>query len=375
MHWYGVLLLLLVSLRGESQESRNLVPNASFEKFKNCPVSFNANGSLELVDGWRQATTGTVDYYNVCSYNAGVPENLFGKQMPAEGEGYIGLITYSPSKRNYREYLQVKLAEKLKKDQKYCIEVYVSQADFSNYLSDGLGILLSEQKVVGQRDKILPFVPQIENPPGHVIHHADSWVLVSDTIRAKGGEQYLTIGNYRPDHMLKVMRRNMEQQGYSRVWNHAYYYLDQLSVKMVRRENDCACTLSEIRKMLNDPGYPFTYVEMKSMAIGAVLFDFDKDVPIDLYTAELDNVTRMMRKYTSYYLVVHGHTDIVGTLGYNNGLSRRRAEYVYNYLKQKGINENRLRIEYHGENQPADRAQGSDANAKNRRVEFELLQL
>lgn len=354
---------------------QNLVPNGSFEDFQHCPVSFNPGGFNQLVKNWTQPTEGTSDYYNICSNGAGVPGNVFGNQMAADGEGYIGLITYSPSKRNYREYLQVKLDQPMTRGKQYCVEVWVSQADFSNYLSDGFGMLFTEERVSGQRDRVLSFAPQIENPEGHVIHHVDSWILIADTFRAAGGEQYMTIGNFRPDHELNIMRRNLEKEGFDRVWDHAYYYIDNLSVKPLNEDGKCECTVSEIRKMLEDPGYPFTYVEMKSVTISSVYFDFDKDVLTKEYTKDLDKVVRMMKKFTSYYLTVHGHTDKIGEGDYNEGLSKRRAEHVYEYLKKKGIDEKRLRIEFHGEQTLIAEGDNAEAHKKNRRVEFELLQL
>ena len=48
-------------------------------------------------------------------------------------------------------------------------------------------------------------------------------------------------------------------------------------------------------------------------------------------------------------IVVTGHTDNTGLACYNEGLSERRAWYVYDLLIARGIDSNLLRVDYRGE--------------------------
>jgi len=353
----------------------NLIPNPSFEAFQHCPVSFTPKGKIELVHNWKQPTTGTVDYYNSCSKSVGVPSNIFGWQMAAEGEGYLGIVTYSPTKRNYREYIQAELTQSLVANKLYCVEFYVSQADYSNYLCDGIGLYFSKTRVTSQDDKVLPMPAQLSNPIGHVLHHSKNWILISNVFKATGGEKFITIGNFKPDHQVTAMFRNLNKDTIDRIWNYGYYYIDKLSLKPIKSVNECECTVPNIKKMLKDPGYPFDYVQMDRMEIDNVLFAFDKSTLSKEAKKRLNKVVVAMTKYSSYYLEVHGHTDLVGPDGYNSGLSEARAQKVYQYLIDSGIDAKRLRIKYFGETTPAIEGESPEANKKNRRVEFVLLQL
>ena len=65
-----------------------------------------------------------------------------------------------------------------------------------------------------------------------------------------------------------------------------------------------------------------------------------------------------------------GHTDSIGSDGYNQGLSERRAQSVAKYLSSKGIASSRLMTEGRGESDPVAPNSVSAGRAANRRVEM-----
>ncbi|MDH3219994.1 MAG: OmpA family protein [Gammaproteobacteria bacterium] len=71
-------------------------------------------------------------------------------------------------------------------------------------------------------------------------------------------------------------------------------------------------------------------------------------------------------------IVVSGHADNTGLDCYNEGLSERRAWYVYDLLIALGIDSRLLRIAYFGEQQPASKGASKNSLAANRRVTVEL---
>jgi outer membrane protein OmpA-like peptidoglycan-associated protein len=71
---------------------------------------------------------------------------------------------------------------------------------------------------------------------------------------------------------------------------------------------------------------------------------------------------------------IEGHTDERGAAEYNLELSQRRAESVVDYLVGRGVAAERLEGVGYGLSRPVDPAHNEEAWAKNRRVEFTILQ-
>jgi outer membrane protein OmpA-like peptidoglycan-associated protein len=108
---------------------------------------------------------------------------------------------------------------------------------------------------------------------------------------------------------------------------------------------------------------------------GSVHFDYDKAVIKPDSFPLLDEVVGVLRNNPQLkHVRVEGHTDNKGTAPYNLDLSRRRAAAVVEYLVQHGIDRKRLLSAGYGFERPiADNATAL-GRAKNRRVEFKLLE-
>ncbi|HUR88066.1 MAG TPA: OmpA family protein [Ramlibacter sp.] len=102
-------------------------------------------------------------------------------------------------------------------------------------------------------------------------------------------------------------------------------------------------------------------------------FDFDKAVLKPEGKAKLDDLTDKVKGINLEVIIAVGHTDSVGSDGYNQSLSVRRAEAVKAYLVSKGIEKNRVYTEGKGEKQPVADNKTAEGRAKNRRVEIEVV--
>ena len=71
-------------------------------------------------------------------------------------------------------------------------------------------------------------------------------------------------------------------------------------------------------------------------------------------------------------LQIIGHTDNKGTTPYNEVLSTQRAESVFNYLIEKGIDKARLEYKGFGANYPIADNATEEGHSKNRRIEFKI---
>lgn len=362
-----IAIFLLLSCFGWAQ---NLVSNGSFETKSYCPSNFNQQ-SLNTIAGWWQPTDGTPDYFHTCSDKVGVPNNVFGQQPAKDGEGYAGLVTFSVGKRNYREYIQTKLTRPLNAGEMVCIELHVSAADYCNYVTDGIGILLSKEKAESNLQTELAFTATMGNPRLNMLDESNAWQLLSDVYLAQGGEEYLTIGNFKADKELKVIRRteDMSDKGYG-TWS--YMYIDDVRVRPIQRKLECSCENEYLASIAVDP--PLELSEYKKIKLDAILFDFDADVLTDEALIQLEEVYTLLKKNRAMYLEISGHTDVVGPDGYNLSLSKRRAQHVIDHLVAKGIDASRLQLTYFGKQQPVANNETDDGRHQNRRVEFQILE-
>ena len=102
-------------------------------------------------------------------------------------------------------------------------------------------------------------------------------------------------------------------------------------------------------------------------------FDFDKSVLKAEGKAKLDDLVGKLKGISLEVIIAVGHTDSVGTDAYNQKLSVQRSETVKAYLVSKGVEKNRIYTEGKGESSPVADNKTKEGQAKNRRVEIEVV--
>lgn len=88
---------------------------------------------------------------------------------------------------------------------------------------------------------------------------------------------------------------------------------------------------------------------------------------------ELNKIAVFMRENASVHIEIAGHTDDVGADAANLELSRKRAQSVVQWLKQKGIVITRLQAKGYGETQPLNSNINENERQLNRRIEFRII--
>lgn len=88
----------------------------------------------------------------------------------------------------------------------------------------------------------------------------------------------------------------------------------------------------------------------------------------------LDEVFNTLQNYSSYKVVVEGHTDSSGQASFNQALSEKRANSVMRYLIEKGMSPSRASAKGYGETRPAVSNDTAEGRRENRRVVFEIYQ-
>ena len=106
-----------------------------------------------------------------------------------------------------------------------------------------------------------------------------------------------------------------------------------------------------------------------------IFFDFDKYELKEASFPELNRIIELMNKNTEMTISVEGHTDNIGTVAYNIGLSERRANAVVNYLVKEGIAAERMKAIGWGKSKPiASNDDEIGGRELNRRVEFKIVE-
>lgn len=111
---------------------------------------------------------------------------------------------------------------------------------------------------------------------------------------------------------------------------------------------------------------------LSAQDVGTINFAFDSDVLDAEAQAEVQAIAERLKASSNYKpTVVIGHTDAVGSYGYNQDLGMRRANAVANALLAQGVPVSRIgTVESRGKNELLVRVSGPER--RNRRVTVTL---
>ena len=101
-----------------------------------------------------------------------------------------------------------------------------------------------------------------------------------------------------------------------------------------------------------------------------VYFDFDRSTLRPEAHRILEPLLDMLRADPEMRIDIEGHTDWVGSDGYNQGLSERRARAVVNWLVAHGVERERITSVGRGESEPVATNATAQGRQLNRRVEI-----
>ena len=116
--------------------------------------------------------------------------------------------------------------------------------------------------------------------------------------------------------------------------------------------------------------------EMKELllVLYRVHFPFDSSTLTESARNALVDASEKLKAMPDVILAVEGNTDLRGTNEYNMSLGERRAQTVFNYLVNLGVDQSRMEIMSYGEENPIAAGAGERVHAQNRRVDFRLKQ-
>ena len=390
-----IILYILIVFVGQDAFSQNLVRNSSFEDYVNCPYDYThvKDSIRELLPFWYVTNNSTPDYFNSCCRNeiSGVPKNFAGKMEAKTGNAYTGIILrvnqlMYQGNEHYNEHLQSSFNESLKRNQLYCCGFSVAFASESGLAVDAIGMYFSKEqiKLNYTLDTVL-YTSNIENRNGNLITKENGWVLISGIYRAEGGENYLTIGNFK--HTYKTQTREFKQVRNNAIDQYAYYYIDDVFVYPINSIEECECTtINNARDSFPDFETEKIQVQKSdsifnnpqignTIILNNIYFNFDKSVLLKESSMELDKLYKMLKEYPKMEIMIYGYTDNIGTDSYNILLSEKRAKAVFEYLFYKGMSLQRINYIGMGNSNPISDNNLTSGREKNRRVEIEIIKM
>lgn len=117
----------------------------------------------------------------------------------------------------------------------------------------------------------------------------------------------------------------------------------------------------------------------QTVELRGVHFEFNKSTLLLDSKAILDRVAVSLLSEPDVKVLLAGHTDSIGSDGYNLKLSQARAESVVDYLAEKGVPRERMSAKGFGESEPVvpntkpDGSDDPDGREHNRRTELRIL--
>ncbi|MBO4600328.1 MAG: OmpA family protein [Bacteroidales bacterium] len=365
------MLLLRVGV-AVAQTPDNMVYNPSFEEHRRCPQRIDALGVMTAVDAWWQPTAGSSDYFNICGgRDCQVPRNKMGFQEAHSGDAYCGIYC---SQEHYREYLQTELCRPLKAGCRYRVSFWVTLADKSPHAVASIGALLSVDRLedttwdVLMDREIIDYVeqstqsiavylsPQIVNHPDSILDNTKEWTEVCGEFTAKGGERFLTIGNFAPFNKSNVHLTN----SINGILQGAYYYIDDVSV----------VSIDESVSVVEQTSVP---AQGEIIPMWNIFFATGQSEVLPQSYNELRRLQDMLTANPDMKIELRGHTDNQGTVEFNLRLSESRAKSVADYLVEHGIDRRRISSIGYGKSQPVDTNDTPEGRRRNRRVEYRVV--
>ena len=218
----------------------NLVPNYSFEEYKNCP-----DGAFQMPQliGWHKVTPTQAypAYLHACSTNpiSRVPYAGYyfdSYQWPRTGGGMVQSIVYGEDGHGEIAYFGAQLREPLKPGSMYYIELYTVPDETALSIEreewlfiDAIGLAFSDTLYYdfpNANGVLNQFKPAIENRE-EVIRDTMNWTRISGCYQATGDEECVIVGNFQLQENTLIDEGAASQ----RVANPgALYYFDDISV-------------------------------------------------------------------------------------------------------------------------------------------------
>lgn len=385
IYWAFIFPALLFSFSSLAQDGENLVKNGSFEKAQNKKI--RKVGDIELAENWFSPTGSKADIFAAEAKTPEVqtPSNIYGTEEPKDGYNYAGIIAYSYREKENRSYLTTELSTPLKKGMRYQVQFYASLAELSKYSSNRIGAHFSK-KAPGSSQKVPAMIldTDVEHPKQEAFDGLFGWDLVCGEFTAKGGEKFMTIGNFTNDgeSINDRVRKPRDVKGTQIIA--AYYYIDDVSVRLLGPDEQCNCNYPDEADVKTMTLYQRSPEIAKDMTPAQKLTEYNVYYAAGRYDVKrdgqqtIDRILELLKANPDLNIQIIGHADSQETAnGATQDISSKRANYIMDILMEEGIAKNRIDVKDDSDRTPSQYIKDGDEDnlksAKNRRVSFKAF--
>ena len=350
--WKDALLLnmfpalrVLSGQTGEAvSEEQNLIVNPGFNTIK----KENGVGKLyfhdALMKGWGVANE-SPDYYRE-----------FGLQF----------MGFRAAGANY-EVIRGTLKKPLEQGKTYCFRCELRLKPGNNYAINSLGAVFSASQLsaVPARDMLAGVPSRVCSSKQVPMALRDSWMTVSGSFVAAGGEQYVYLGQFSYKADTKFWPLDSLFSGSTT--GEIYYYIQNPMLMEKAAGTNCPCNTDDC---VPDSAFTESTETAETFVLRDVQFATGSARLLPESYSVLDSLAEQLVENAAWKLEITGHTDNQGQPEENLKLSVKRSKAVFDYLTNKGVAATRMKYSGKGDSEPFEDNETEEGRALNRRVEF-----
>lgn len=376
---FSLLTIALMPAALLAQDDKNLVKNPGFEATTG---KFKRNGNIAMAKEWKAPTLANADLYSVTSKDPLTQtKNLYGKEDPQEGNNFVGMLMFSFGDKAPRTYISSELIGPLKDGVQYCVSFDISLADNSLYAITNIGAYLHKREMAADNKGNLTegIADVVKHPKNKIITQSFGWEKVCNVFTAKGGEKYITIGNFNSSKDTKFEKRKKGKGVTEAQQPYGYYYIDNIRVFQLDSIQECQCDVEKKEKAnvvySEEFGSNKEFTPEEKVAQNKVHFDNMSSIIKEDNIDHLNKIIEVLNAHPELKLEVIAHCDKseyakIEVDDRAKDLTPNRAKAVVDFLVKAGIAKERITTTVKNDQEPMSSDLSELGMAKNRRVEF-----
>ncbi|HEX4887641.1 MAG TPA: OmpA family protein [Luteibaculaceae bacterium] len=361
----------------------NLVENGGFEDISG---KLKSGAKVDIAAGWYSLSAAGADIFCAESKDElmKTPDNAYGREKPYSGNNYAGIVAYSYQSKEPRSYVTTTLASPLEAGKTYCVQFYVSLSDLSKFAVNNIGAHLTDREY-NMADSKEPLLVEanIKHSKNKIIETSVYWEPICGIYTAKGGERFLTIGNFSADNATSAKKMKKAPQFKQAQVNTAFYFIDEVSVKLINDASACECEKQEfvdVPKVIYKRQESNVSAEEMTEEITTMKIQFDSlsSALTDEAQKQIGKLSDILKTKSTLSIVVIGHSsdreaDLAKRNPKLNTLSAERAKAVVEAIVKTGVVKTRTKAEGVKNSQPFVYGNRPEDHLANCAVHIEIL--